>query len=212
MSRLVSLLDLMPTTLAAVGCRGSEKSYRGLQPARSEDWKGHEMLFAARDRCGDAPDRIRSGTDPATSSTSAIFIPRFPIMQHSGYKKLSYPVLTVMKVLYEQGKWDTLFMADTRPAEELYDLRSDPHEMKNLAGDPAYAKKLTELRKELNQWIKATNDQGAVDESKTVDIEALMKSKREYYERTMKRRGLDPKISDQDYLEWWKKELGVNVK
>lgn len=39
-----------------------------------------------------------------------------------------------------------------RPAEELYDLRSDPHEQRNLAADPAHAETLARLRAELGAW------------------------------------------------------------
>lgn len=37
------------------------------------------------------------------------------------------------------------FAWEKRPAEELYDLAKDPHQMKNLAGDPAYAETLAKL-------------------------------------------------------------------
>ncbi|MHC4846450.1 MAG: sulfatase family protein [Planctomycetota bacterium] len=46
-----------------------------------------------------------------------------------------------------------------RPAEELYDLRTDPHEMNNLADDPAQHDVLVTLRAELDAWL-ATQDQG----------------------------------------------------
>jgi arylsulfatase A-like enzyme len=39
-----------------------------------------------------------------------------------------------------------------RPADELYDLKSDPYELMNLASDPAYADELTKLRDKLNAW------------------------------------------------------------
>jgi N-sulfoglucosamine sulfohydrolase len=45
-----------------------------------------------------------------------------------------------------------------RPKEELYDLTNDPHELKNLAKDPAHAKTLEELRAKLADWRKRTND------------------------------------------------------
>lgn len=45
-----------------------------------------------------------------------------------------------------------------RPARELYDLRNDPHEMKNLAEDPAYAEKIKELDERLMAELKASND------------------------------------------------------
>jgi N-sulfoglucosamine sulfohydrolase len=42
-----------------------------------------------------------------------------------------------------------------RPAEELYDLRIDPEELRNLAADPRHADRLATLRAELDAWSKA---------------------------------------------------------
>ena len=100
-------------------------------------------------------------------------------------------------------------MAENRPEEELYDLSNDPHEMHNLAKDEACQPKLLELRTTLNDWMNETGDQGGVDESQTVNMEELMAEKRKWYERTMERRGLEPSVSDSEYLQWWATELGV---
>ncbi len=204
--RLVSLLDLMPTTLSAAGIELPQLPGANLLDS---GWKGHEQLFAARDRCGDAVDRIRS---VRTREFKYIrnYHPERPYLQHSGYKKLSYPVETLMKVLHAEGKWDLPFMAKQRPKEELYDLKTDPHEITNLAADPSHADTLSELRKSLDDWIQETGDLGVVNEADTVDMEALMEEKRKYYENGMKRRGLDPALSNRDYLQWWKSELGID--
>jgi arylsulfatase A-like enzyme len=45
-----------------------------------------------------------------------------------------------------------------RPAEELYDLQSDPDELHNVAGDSAYSGELARLRKLLDQWQQETRD------------------------------------------------------
>jgi N-sulfoglucosamine sulfohydrolase len=45
-----------------------------------------------------------------------------------------------------------------RPKEELFDLTKDPHELRNLAADPAHASVLAELRQRLRQWQDETND------------------------------------------------------
>jgi len=45
-----------------------------------------------------------------------------------------------------------------RPAEELYDLKKDPHQMTNLAADPEYAKTRDELRKRLMDELRANHD------------------------------------------------------
>jgi uncharacterized sulfatase len=47
-----------------------------------------------------------------------------------------------------------------RPAEELYDLRRDPHEQHNLAADPRHAAQLASLRAEVDAWMAAQGDTG----------------------------------------------------
>ncbi len=45
-----------------------------------------------------------------------------------------------------------------RPQEELYDLRSDPNYMNNLAADPAYQQTRQELHDQLMQILHEQND------------------------------------------------------
>jgi len=45
-----------------------------------------------------------------------------------------------------------------RPAEELYDLNTDPHEQNNIANDPAVQNIKLDLRKRLRQWMIAQGD------------------------------------------------------
>jgi hypothetical protein len=44
------------------------------------------------------------------------------------------------------------------PEEELYDLRSDPGETRNVVGEPAQAEFLSNLRARLATWMERTND------------------------------------------------------
>lgn len=203
--RLVSLIDMMPTTLAAAGVEAPEDLVGA--DLFAPGFAGHERLFAARDRCGDAPDRIRS---VRTRDFKYIrnFNPEIPYMQHSGYKRAGYPVDTVMRVLHDEGTWTSPFMAATKPEEELYDLNADPWEMNNLADDPAHAEKLAELRGEVDTWIEESNDLGAVDESLTVDLDKVMEEKWNSYDKKMKSRGLSGETSDREFLEWWEKDRG----
>ena len=41
---------------------------------------------------------------------------------------------------------------------ELYDLKSDPKELKNLINNPAYQAEVKELRQELLTWQRSTDD------------------------------------------------------
>jgi N-sulfoglucosamine sulfohydrolase len=50
------------------------------------------------------------------------------------------------------------FAWNKRPAEELYDLRKDPFQTKNLAGNPEYEPVRKKLRTELMGELKANKD------------------------------------------------------
>jgi arylsulfatase A-like enzyme len=71
------------------------------------------------------------------------------------------PTFVAMRRLRDAGRLPpeqmTSFVAP-RPREELYDLQSDPHELKNLAEDPAHAETLSQLRQALSEWEQATGD------------------------------------------------------
>lgn len=51
-----------------------------------------------------------------------------------------------------------------RPAEELYDLQTDPYERKNLADDPQHATIKARLRAELDAWMAQQGDRGMATE------------------------------------------------
>jgi N-sulfoglucosamine sulfohydrolase len=52
-----------------------------------------------------------------------------------------------------------------RPGEELYDLQSDPYEMKNLAADPAMAPIKAGLQRQLDAWMLQQKDNGLETEN-----------------------------------------------
>src|SRR5438034_5228502 len=58
-----------------------------------------------------------------------------------------------------------IFFQPTKPVEELYDTQNDPHEIKNLAGDPTYVKILAELRHAHEKWREETGDLGLIPEA-----------------------------------------------
>ena len=45
-----------------------------------------------------------------------------------------------------------------RPAEELYDLRSDPYQLVNVASEAGYQGELLRLRERLTRELKALGD------------------------------------------------------
>ncbi len=56
-----------------------------------------------------------------------------------------------------------------RPAEELYDLQNDPHEMRDLAGDPAYAETKATVAAQLMAELERTKDPRVIGDGETFD-------------------------------------------
>jgi uncharacterized sulfatase len=56
-------------------------------------------------------------------------------------------------------------VAQSKPAEELYDIVADPHETVNLAADPEFLGDLERLRAALDAWIRKYGDLGELPES-----------------------------------------------
>ena len=69
----------------------------------------------------------------------------------------------LVKVLAERKELSPLhrkLLFDPLPEEELYDLSADPHELKNLAADPAHTELKDRLRSRVENWIKESGDRG----------------------------------------------------
>lgn len=210
-ARPVSLIDLAPTMLTLAGLAPpawmeGRAILGGAFPARSQ-------VFAARDRCGDAYDRIR-----AVITETHLFVrnfdPQLPFLNWSGYKETSYPGLPLLRVL---GKTTTLppaqarYLAPGRDEFELYDLRTDPQGLTNLAGDPRHAATLTTLNRELETWIRTTGDRGALPDPATEPTrDEIQKSKRLDYQKAWKNRGLPAEPTDEERLAWWEKSYHLS--
>ena len=84
------------------------------------------------------------------------------------------PFKNLLKELNAEGKLtpaQAVLCAPHLPDEELYDLQSDPHEIRNLAtsSDPKDQAALKRLRRVMENWVKETNDQGEIPEVKNED-------------------------------------------
>jgi len=125
-----------------------------------------DHVIVARDRMGLGPDRMR-GVRTGRYKYIRNYLPGIPYMQLNPYKDLFYPPWVLVKQRAKEGKLSpqaALFAADHKPFEELYDLENDPHEVKNLAQDPAHIAALDDLRAKLEYWLASYPDQGVVME------------------------------------------------
>ena len=162
--KLVSSIAITASTLKLAGIEPpSHMEGRMFLGAGAEE---RDYVFSARDRCDETVDRIRSVRDKRFKYIRN-FYPDRPYTQQNVYKDHSYPSLRVMRDLKAAGKLEgppALFLADTRPPEEFYDLESDPYEIRNLIGEPAHQAKIAEMRTRLDEWIKETGDMGQTPE------------------------------------------------
>ncbi|MBN1818140.1 MAG: sulfatase [Sedimentisphaerales bacterium] len=203
---LVSTIDLGPTSMHWAGIPIPDHMQG--QPFLGKGAKKRDRVFCARDRCDATDDRIRC---IRTRRYKYIrnFHPDRPYLQFNAYKKNQYPVLTLMQVLHKQGKLTEAqerFMSQTRPQEELYDLRHDPHEIHNLAADPKSAQIIKDFRDKLERWIRETDDKGRFPEPVEVR-EYWDASMMRQYGDWMKQKGLSATVSDEKYLAWWEKKM-----
>ncbi|MEX2577705.1 MAG: sulfatase [Verrucomicrobiales bacterium] len=199
---LVSLIDLAPTSLEWLG--ENVPDWMEGRSFADPDTGGRDYVFAARDRAGDAEDRIRSVRGERFKYIRN-FRPELPYLQTSIYKEMAYPTTHVLRHLHARGELSeeaALLMAETRPPEEFYDLENDPHELNNLAEDPAHREELEAMRRRLDDWISETGDRGAEIE----DAEMVQSYRDERYalwRRWLKARGLPEDPEPADLVEWW---------
>lgn len=202
--RLVSLIDLAPTLLRLAG--QPIPAWMEGRPILGAPFPERQALFAARDRCGDAMDRIRAIITPDAWLVQN-FQPALSRLNWSGYKEASYPGMPLIRLLQRQNQLSPLqaaWPAPTRPAIELYDLKTDPHTLHDLSQDPAQAGRLQTLRTRLEDWIRTSGDQGATGDPATEPpMPKITQDKRADYQRTWKSRLKNPEPTDEERLAWW---------
>lgn len=161
-SDLVSGIDLGATTLA-VAHVAKPKAMQGNNVfARAY---ARPFVVAARDRCDYSIDRIRAVTTQRFAYLRNYLTDR-PYMQPQ-YRD-GRAITKQLRAMAKNGELNAVqmqFYGEHRPAEEFYDLSQDPHQVRNLADDPAFAKLLAEHRKLLARWIEDTGDLGQQPES-----------------------------------------------
>jgi len=85
-----------------------------------------------------------------------------PYLLWNAYRN-RHPIMQELWRCHVEGSLDAtqqLLFRTARPAEELYDVTADPHEINDLAGDPAYAGELLRLGAALDNWRHDVKDLG----------------------------------------------------
>ncbi len=97
------------------------------------------------------------------------YLPHLPWFHH---QHISYmyemPTMRVWQRLADAGKLSgpqAIFMARSKPTEELYDTEADPHELNNLASSAEHCETLQRLRKAHRDWQEEIIDLGLLPEA-----------------------------------------------
>jgi arylsulfatase A-like enzyme len=159
---LISALDISATSLAFAGIEIPD--WYDSKDLFAPGYK-REFVVAAKDRMDFTIDRVRSLRDNKGFKYIRNFMLDRPYMQlnyrhHKDFMKRMEELFKEKKLTDEQAG----FWGKDRPAEELYNLNNDPHEVNNLVGDPDYEQQLLKMRTQLNEWIKETDDKGQYPE------------------------------------------------
>lgn len=196
---LVEHIDIAALTLAAAGIEKPE-SMQG-QNILDPSHQPKDAVYAARDRCGEAADRIRS---VRTENYLYIknFFPDRPLLMPSSYKdgKLILQRLRELKAADQLSDLtNALLFSPTRAAEELYLYKSDRWQLVNLAESAEHQPALMEHRGRLENWIKTSNDHGEESiETYLIEVEDQIESTRSEVTKSIYRHNV------QIYLDWIK--------
>jgi uncharacterized sulfatase len=172
---MVSWIDLLPTCLEAAGGKAPEGiSGRSFLPVlRGEKTAHRDRVFATHS--GDGNFNVYPIRAVRTRDWKYVRNLDPQAEHHTHVDKAAagdgrdYWDSWAAKAKTDPAAAAVVHRYHTRPAEELYDLRVDPWELKNLAADPAHDAVRKTLRADLDAWMKAQGDEGLKTERSLPD-------------------------------------------
>ncbi|MGD2175580.1 MAG: sulfatase-like hydrolase/transferase, partial [Candidatus Brocadiaceae bacterium] len=167
--RLLSTMDLGPTVLSIAGLEiPAHMQGRAFVGPRTAPPR--EYVHMSRDRYDESYDMMRAVRDKRFKYIRN-YRPDLPYLLWIPYRN-RHPIVQEMWRLYMAGELEgpqLLMFQRNRPVEELYETTSDPHEIDNLAQDPAYEPERRRLSEELDRWLRDVGDFGEVPEAEMVE-------------------------------------------
>lgn len=163
-NRLVSFVDLAPTTLSLVGIEPPDwmhgSAFLGEHIGPAPDY-----MFGFRGRADERVDFVRTVTDGRYVYIRN-FRPDLPAGQRVDYQFVTEGNQRWLE-LFQSGKTNAAQSAffEPTPAEQLFDLENDPHEINNLADDPTHEVIKDQLALVLAQQMASIRDLGVLPEA-----------------------------------------------
>jgi arylsulfatase A-like enzyme len=167
--RLISSIDFGPTVLSLAGIP-VPSHMQGIPFLGDQQGEPRDAVFAARDRVDESYDMIRS-----VRTKDYLYIrnyyPNEPFPIWVPYLS-NMPIYKEMLRLDAEGRLtgpQKSWFAYSRPPEELYDVKKDPYQIKNLINDPTLKSVLADLRKRHKAWTVETEDLGHMNEPEMIE-------------------------------------------
>jgi N-sulfoglucosamine sulfohydrolase len=176
----VNLTDLAPTFLEAGGLKPPrDMTGRNLLPLLAgKRQRGRDMVFVERERHANVRKGDLGYPSRAVRTRDFLYIrnfrpDRWPAGDPEKWKSVgpfgdcdgspSKDFILAHRDDPQIARFFQLCFAK-RPAEELYDLTKDPHQILNVADRPGYAAAQKKLRRTLDKWMKRTKDPRATSD------------------------------------------------
>ncbi|KGK00086.1 sulfatase-like hydrolase/transferase [Thalassotalea sp. ND16A] len=167
----VSFVDFAPTLLKLAGLDHPEyidgKAFLGIG-VNGKEVNNRDITFGYADRFDEKFDMVRS-VRKGQYKYIRNYQGYYPDGLHNNYRygQLAYKQ---WRKLNNEGKLNDIQSQffQPRPAEQLFDIEADPHEVNNLADQPKYQQKMTQLRRYLNQQAKTMPDLSFYPESELI--------------------------------------------
>lgn len=163
-SRLVSSIDFGATVLSLADVQ-SPDHMQGIPFLGKSTGTERDYVYGARDRMDERYDIIRMVRDQRFK-----YIRNYEPLK-TWYQYMNTPekgaLMNELRTMNEQGKLNPVqarYFGASKTVEELYDTLNDPHEVRNLAGDPSHQDTLKRLRTAHLRWVKDTRDLGLIPE------------------------------------------------
>jgi len=166
--RLISFVDLAPTMLSLVGIKIPEHM-QGVAFLGPQAGEPRKYIYAFRGRMDERYDMMRVVRDKQFKYIRN-YNPHRIYAQHVEYLWRA-PAMQSWEKMYREGKCNEIqsIFWNTKPPEELYDVKADPHEVHNLADDPQYQDTLKRLREACHRWMLEIRDSGFIPEGEMLE-------------------------------------------